>query len=150
MTDWVLDRTYSFRGQAVRYRVIGEGPPMVFAHGTPFSSYVWHRIAPYLAEFHQVFVFDLLGYGQSEQREGQDVSLGVQNDLLSELLVHWRLDRPDVVAHDLGGTTALRRPFLDRGEVHSLTLIDSVALAPLGIGVDRHLRAHQGALPELS
>ena len=149
MTDWVLDRTYSFRGQAVRYGVMGDGPPMVLAHGTPFSSYVWHRIAPYLAEFHQVFVFDLLGYGQSEQRDGQDVSLGVQNDLLSELLVHWRLDRPDVVAHDFGGTTALRSHLLNRREFHSLTLIDPVALAPWGIGFDRHVRAHLAAFQDL-
>ena len=61
MTGWVLGRTYSFRGQAVRYAVLGEGSPIVLAHGTPFSSYVWHRIAPYLAERRQVFVFDLLG-----------------------------------------------------------------------------------------
>jgi pimeloyl-ACP methyl ester carboxylesterase len=149
MTDWVLEHGYAFRGQAVRYGAMGEGPPIVFAHGTPFSSYVWHRIAPYLAEFHQVFVFDLLGYGQSEQREGQDVSLGVQNELLAELLVHWRLDRPDVVAHDFGGTTALRCHLLNGREFHSLTLIDPVALAPWGIGFDRHVRAHQAAFQDL-
>ncbi len=96
-----------------------------------------------------MFVFDLLGYGQSEQRDGQDVSLGVQNEVLSELLVHWRLDRPDVVAHDFGGTTALRSHLLNRREFHSLTLIDPVALAPWGIGFDRHVRAHEGAFEGL-
>jgi pimeloyl-ACP methyl ester carboxylesterase len=145
----VLGQTYAFRGQAVRYDVMGEGPPIVFAHGTPFSSYVWHRIAPDLAQSSQVFVFDLLGYGQSEQREGQDVSLGVQNELLTELLVHWRLDRPDVVAHDFGGTTALRCHLLNGRAFHSLTLIDPVALAPWGIGFDRHVRAHQAAFLDL-
>jgi pimeloyl-ACP methyl ester carboxylesterase len=149
MTDWVLGQTYAFRGQAVRYHVMGEGPPIVFAHGTPFSSYVWHRIAPDLAKSQQVFVYDLLGYGQSEQREGQDVSLGVQNEVLTELLVHWRLDRPDVVAHDFGGTTALRCHLLNGREFHSLTLIDPVALAPWGIGFDRHVRAHEAAFRDL-
>ncbi len=149
MTDWVLGRSYSFRGQAVRYDVMGEGRPMVFLHGTPFSSYVWHRIAQDFAQSQQVFVFDLLGYGQSEQRDGQDVSLGVQNDLLAELLVHWRLDRPDVVAHDFGGTTALRSHLLNRREFHSLTLIDPVALAPWGIGFDRHVRSHEAAFQGL-
>lgn len=149
MAGWLLGRSYLFRGQVVRYEVFGDGPPMVLVHGTPFSSYVWHRIAPYLAEFHRVFVFDLLGYGQSEKREGQDVSLGIQNDLLAELLAEWQLDRPDVVAHDFGGTTALRAHLLNRRDYHSLTLIDPVALAPWGIGFDQHVRAHQAAFADL-
>ncbi len=56
-----------------------------------------------------MFLFDLLGYGQSEQRDQQDVSLGVQNELLAELLDHWRLERPEVVGHDFGGTTVSAR-----------------------------------------
>jgi pimeloyl-ACP methyl ester carboxylesterase len=130
--------------------VVGEGSPIVLAHGTPFSSYVWHRIAPYLAERRrQVFIFDLLGYGQSEKRDGQDVSLGVQNEVLTELLAHWRLERPDVVAHDFGGTTALRAHLLNRRDFHSLTLIDPVVLSPWGIGFDRHVRQHQAAFRDM-
>jgi pimeloyl-ACP methyl ester carboxylesterase len=149
MTGWLLGQSYSFQGQAVRYAVFGEGPPIVLVHGTPFSSYVWHRIAQYLAERRRVFVFDLLGYGQSEKREGQDVSLGVQNLLLAELLGHWQLDRPDVVAHDFGGTTALRAHLLNRCDFQSLVLIDPVALAPWGIGFDRHVRQHEAAFRDM-
>ena len=68
------------------YDVLGEGGPVVLVHGTPFSSYVWRGIARELARTRQVFVFDLLGYGQSEKRDGQDVSLGVQNELLASPL----------------------------------------------------------------
>ncbi len=58
------------------------GPsPLVFVHGTPFSSYVWHRIAPHFFATHRVHYFDLPGYGRSEQPDA-DVSLGVQNELL--------------------------------------------------------------------
>ena len=149
MTRWELGRKYSFRGQEVRYTVLGEGPPIVLIHGTPFSSYVWHRIAPYLAERRQVFVFDLLGYGQSEKREGQDVSLGVQNEVFTELLVHWRLERPDVVAHDFGGTTALRTHLLNRRDFNRLILIDPVVLSPWGIGFDRHVREHEAAFRDM-
>ena len=42
----VLDRSYRFRDQEVRYAVSGSGPPLVFVHGTPFSSHVWQRIIP--------------------------------------------------------------------------------------------------------
>ena len=150
MTRWILDETYDFRGQAVRYGVIGSGSPLVLVHGTPFSSYVWHRIAPYLAERHEVFYFDLLGYGESEMRDGQDVSLGVQNELLAELLTHWRLDRPDVVGHDFGGTTALRTHLLNGRDYRTLILIDPVALGPWGVGLDRAVRGHEGAFSSVS
>jgi pimeloyl-ACP methyl ester carboxylesterase len=108
-----LAHFFDFEGQSVRYGVIGAGKPMVLVHGTPFSSQVWRRIAPIVARFRQVFYFDLVGYGMSEQRAGQDVSLGVQNRLLAALLKHWRLVKPDMVAHDFGGATALRATLLD-------------------------------------
>ena len=149
MAEWTLERSYTFRGQKVRYAVLGEGPAVVLVHGTPFSSYVWHRIAPRLAERRQVFVFDLLGYGQSEKRETQNVSLGVQNEVLTELLTHWRLDRPDIVAHDFGGTTALRSHLINHRAFRSLALIDPVVLSPWGIGFDRHVRQHETAFLEM-
>jgi len=145
MGDWQLEETYTFRGETVRYGSVGDGPPIVLVHGTPFSSYVWHRVAPHLADRHRVYYFDLLGYGRSSKRDGQDVSLGVQNVLLGELLDHWGLNRPDVVGHDFGGATALRTHLIDGRDFRSLTLIDPVALSPWGIGLDRHVRVHEGA-----
>lgn len=108
-----LTETFDFRGQQIRYGATGAGPPLVLVHGTPFSSVVWRRIAPYLAGHRRLHYFDLLGYGQSEKRTGQDVSLGVQNQVLAALLDHWQLDRPDVLAHDFGGATALRAHLLN-------------------------------------
>ena len=150
MTAWHLGESYDFRGQAVRYGVMGSGSPIVLVHGTPFSSYVWHRIAPYLAVRHKVHMFDLLGFGQSEMRDGQDVSLPVQDALLAELLVHWGLDRPDIVAHDIGGTTALRAHLLNGCEYRNLVLIDPVAVGPWCLGLDQTIRGHEGAFSHLS
>lgn len=147
--NWQLDRSYDFHGQAVRYTVRGEGPPLVFVHGTPFSSYVWRRITPHFCMTHRVYCYDLLGYGQSEQRDGQDVSLGVQNLLLAELLDHWQVERPDVVAHDFGGATALRTHLLGGRDFRSLTLIDPVALSPWGSPFVQHVRQHQAAFDGL-
>ena len=144
-----LDHAYRFRDQVVRYAVTGSGPALVLVHGTPFSSHVWHDVIPQLASAHRVYRFDLLGYGQSEMRADQDVSLGVQNLLLSELLAHWRLERPDVVAHDFGGATALRAHLLDGRDYRSLTLIDPVALSPWGSPFVQHVRGHEAAFRDL-
>jgi len=125
-------RVFDFRGQQVRYDVIGEGYPLVLLHGTPFSSVVWRRIAPWLAAHYKVYYFDLLGYGCSEKSEGQDVSLGIQHIVFASLLDYWGIQEPHVVAHDFGGTTALRTHLLNKYDYRSLTLIDPVAIGPSG------------------
>jgi pimeloyl-ACP methyl ester carboxylesterase len=141
----VPELTYMFRGQAVRYWVAGTGAPLVLVHGTPFCSHVWHRIAPHFVPSRTVYRFDLLGYGASDKREDQDVSLGVQNQVFGELLEHWELEAPDVVAHDFGGATALRAHLLNGRAYRSLTLIDPVALSPWGSPFVRHVREYEAA-----
>ena len=74
-----------------------------------------------------------------------DVSLGVQNALFAELLDHWGLSRPHVVAHDFGGATALRTHLLDGRDYASLTLIDPVAIRPWGSPFVAHVREHEAA-----
>lgn len=132
-------------GNAVRWGRIGNGPPLVAIHGTPFSSQVWRRIVPQLADRRTVYYFDLVGYGLSELREGQDVSLAVQNRVLAALLAEWGFARPDVLAHDFGGATALRAYYLDGVRYASLTIFDAVALAPWGSPFVRHVRSHEAA-----
>ena len=149
--SWDLPETFLFEDQAVRFGSLGRAdrPPLVLLHGTPFSSLVWRRIASHLIEHRQVFYFDLLGYGRSEMRSDQDVSLAVQGRLFAALLRHWHLPNPDVVAHDFGGCTALRAHLLHGCEYASLTLIDPVALAPWGSPFVRHVRVHEEAFAGL-
>jgi pimeloyl-ACP methyl ester carboxylesterase len=148
-SSWELPETFLFEGQQVRHGVLGSGEPLVLIHGTPFSSVVWRRIAPHLAVHRRVFYFDLLGYGRSEMRSGQDVSLATQSRLFTALLDHWRLAKPDVVAHDFGGCTALRTYLLDDRPYRSLALIDPVALSPWGSPFVRHVREHEAAFAGL-
>jgi pimeloyl-ACP methyl ester carboxylesterase len=145
--SWNLPETFTFESQAVRYGSLGEvdRPAIVLLHGTPFSSIVWRRIAPHLTGYRRVFYFDLLGYGRSEMRPNQDVSLAIQGRMFAGLLKHLGLSRPDVVAHDFGGCTALRACLLHGCEYRSLTLIDPVALAPWGSPFVRHVREHEAA-----
>lgn len=146
---WDLPHGFDYEGREIRYGVLGDGPPVVLLHGTPFSSFVWRRIAPYLAARRKVFYFDLLGYGRSAMTEGGNVSLGVQNRAFAALLDHWGVEGPDVVAHDFGGATALRAHLLGGIGYRSLTLIDPVAIAPWGSPFVRHVRRHEAAFAGL-
>ena len=143
--QWRLTKSFNFNGQSVAFETLGAGEPVVLIHGTPFSSYVWRSIARELAREYELFVFDLLGYGQSDKADGQDVSLGVQNAVLTALLRHWRLDRPKVIAHDFGGATALRAHLLDGCDYDRLLLFDPVAIRPWGSPFVQHVRKHETA-----
>lgn len=140
-----LSNTSVIDGNAIRWGKSGDGPPLVAIHGTPFSSQVWRRIVPHFMDRRTVYYFDLAGYGQSEMRAGQDVSLGVQNKILAALFDIWGVERPDVLAHDFGGATALRGYYLNGLRYSSLTIFDAVALAPWGSPFVQHVRKHEEA-----
>jgi pimeloyl-ACP methyl ester carboxylesterase len=144
-----LDHIHQHKGQRVAWGRMGQGEPIVLVHGTPFSSQVWRKIAPLLARGRSVYFYDLLGYGQSEMRAGQDVSLGIQNDLLADLIARWGLDRPEVLCHDFGGATVLRAYYLNGLRYRRLTVIDAVALAPWGSPFVRHVGKHEAAFAGL-
>ncbi len=140
-----LDHSYSFNQGEVRYGVIGDGPPLVLIHGTPWSSFTWHHLAPELAKTHRVYYYDLIGYGQSEKRDGQQVSLDVQSRLLTELLAHWRIDNPVIIAHDFGGAISLRSHLLDQQNYSKLVLMNVVAMAPWGSPFFAHVQKYEAA-----
>lgn len=143
----MLDLPYasSIEGNTVRWGKMGTGAPLVAIHGTPFSSQVWRRVIPHLTDRRTVYYFDLVGYGLSEMREGQDVSLAMQNNVMAALFEEWGIERPDVLAHDFGGATALRAYYLNGLRYASLTIFDAVALAPWGSPFVQHVRQHEAA-----
>lgn len=99
-------------------------------HGTPSRSAVWRHVVPRLAEGHRVFAFDLLGFGDSERRVDQDVSIAVHGRVLGELIDAWGLVDPAVMGHDIGGATALRAHLIEGVAFARIALIDAVVLSP--------------------
>jgi pimeloyl-ACP methyl ester carboxylesterase len=140
---------FAWRDGAVHWSREGDGPPVVLCHGTPWSSWLWEGITRALSPRWTVYRWDLLGYGRSEQREGQDVSLGAQGELFAALLEHWRLDAPTVIAHDYGGAVALRGHLLHGCRYAGLGLVDVVALAPWGSPFFRLVGEHTGVFTQL-
>lgn len=144
-TSWSLKQRFVYQDQSIAYDVLGDGDPIVLVHGTPFSSYVWRTTARELARGYKIYLYDLLGYGQSEKREGQDVSLGVQNDVFAALIDYWNLVQPNVIAHDFGGATVLRAHLINGCDYRRLLLFDAVAVRPWGSPFVQHVRHHEEA-----
>ncbi|QSB06538.1 alpha/beta fold hydrolase [Natronoglycomyces albus] len=107
-----LRHTFTWRGRHVRWNTYGQGPPVVFCHGTPWSSYLWHPFAVALSENYRVYEWDMPGYGQSSKQPDHDVGLDFQGELFAALLGEWNVDAPHVIAHDYGGAVSLRAHLL--------------------------------------
>jgi pimeloyl-ACP methyl ester carboxylesterase len=127
---WRLGERQGTSVGEVAYEVFGEGPPVVLVHGTPTRSYLWRNIVPALAEHRSVYVYDLLGYGESEKGEGQDVSIAAQARLLKELVEAWGLEEPAIAGHDIGGGIVLRAQLLEGVRFSRIAILDAVVLGP--------------------
>jgi len=151
VSEWQLTRTFRSTSGDVRWDSLGQPgqDPVVLLHGTPFSSYVWRAVARSLALRHQVFVWDMPGYGASEKYAGQDVSLAAQGKVFTEFLAHWGLEEPLVVAHDFGGAVSLRAHLLHGARYRALALVDPVALAPWGSPFFRLVGEHSEVFEQL-
>jgi pimeloyl-ACP methyl ester carboxylesterase len=146
---WSLDETFQTADGTMRWRSCGSGDPIVLVHGTPYSSFLWRDIAPALALTRKVFVFDLLGFGQSEQRPGQDLSIAAHARRFARLLEHWGLARPSVIAHDVGGAVTLRTLLLEGATFRDLTLFDAVSGGGWERGLFRLILEHAEVFAQL-
>ncbi len=140
--SWILNETVYTSAGNVAAGSAGNGPPLVLAHGWPWSSYSWHRVIPGLANNYRVHWYDMPGYGQSDKRAEQRTSLDIQGQVFSEMIEHWKLDHPIVIAHDFGGATTLRAHLLHNCEFSHYVLMNVVAMRPWGSTFFDHVGSH--------
>lgn len=146
---WTLSETFETGAGSVAAGRVGEGPDLVLAHGWPWSSFSWHHIIPDLAENYLVHWYDMPGYGHSRKSADQETSLDVQGRVFAEVLQHWNLKRPRVVAHNFGGAATLRAHLLHGCDFERYALMNVVAMRPWGSEFFDHVRRHVDAFTGL-
>ncbi len=149
MPMWSLDETVDSSVGPLAAGHAGDGPDLVLAHGWPWSSYSWHRVIPALATRFRVHWYDMPGFGRSTLTPLQPPSLGLQGRVFAEMLEHWGLSAPLVVAHDFGGATTLRAHLLHGADYAGLVLMNVVAMRPWGSEFFDHVARHPDAFSAL-
>lgn len=139
---WKLDQRIRVSGGEVAARVFGQGPPVVLVHGTPASSFLWRKVVPLLSREHAVYVWDLLGFGDSRLAAGVEPSIARQARTLAELVEHWGLNAPSLVGHDIGGGIVTRVHVVERVPVRRLALLDAAVLGPWNTPFTEHQQRH--------
>ncbi|KAG8526306.1 uncharacterized protein KY384_000299 [Bacidia gigantensis] len=160
----------------IRYTRLGpsDGIPVIFIHGTPWSSRLWAPFALALSHTgHSVYLFDNPGYGESPAPEAsaeyditKDGGLWMQTEVFAALFAEWgfpiagggkqeqgsggtRGKKPHVIAHDNAGLCALRANIEHGCEYASLLLVDVVAVGPWGLDFFKLVNTNQGVLEAL-
>ncbi len=116
-------------GATVHYQEFGDSaaPTLLLIHGYTASTYVWHTVAPMLADkgFHIIAV-DLLGFGFSEKPAWFDYSIASQARMIVRLMNVLGIGQATLVGSSYGGavsaTVALDYP----ERVEKLVLVDAV------------------------
>ena len=112
-------------GLRLRYRVTGEGRPLLFLHGIGQSLEDWNEQHDRLSSSHRVVSLDLPGFAYSE-RPSSPVTLQQLAGVLPAFLDALNItDAVEVVGNSLGGAVAMSFAATHPGRVSSLVLVDS-------------------------
>ena len=111
----------------VFWREVGQGPILVFLHGSWNDSSQWLPIIEHLSQDYHCFALDLLGFGESEKPK-LHYSIQLEVDCLVEYLEALHLPQVYLIGHSLGGWIAASYALNDLSKVGGLVL-----LAPEGV-----------------
>lgn len=119
---------FNHQGCDIAFRRCGNGPAILCLHGYPQTHFMWHKIAPALAEDFTVILPDLRGYGDSGKPETDaqhsPYSKCVMAADMAALMAYCGCEHYDVIGHDRGGRVAHRLARDYRSAVTSLSVLD--------------------------
>jgi len=105
----------------------GAGEPVVFVHGFPASSHMWHGVIGEMPEGHRLVVLDQLGFGRSDRPDGSALTVAAHAERLRGLLDELRIENACLVGHGMGGAVVQAVALNWPERVTRLGLVNSVA-----------------------
>jgi pimeloyl-ACP methyl ester carboxylesterase len=119
----------SVDGIRIHFQEFGDAskPPIILIHGYTASLYVWHKVAPLLADegFH-VVALDLVGFGYTSKPRWFEYTIGAQARIVSRFMQRLGIGRATVVGSSYGGAVAITLALDYSASVEKLVLIDAV------------------------
>jgi pimeloyl-ACP methyl ester carboxylesterase len=122
-------------GLRIRYADTGasEKPVLLLTSPWPESIYAFAPMWLTLGENARLFAVDLPGFGASERRD-EMMAPRAMGEFLSRLITEAELDRPHIVAPDVGCAAALFAAATHADQVSSVIVGEGGAAVPLDLG----------------
>jgi pimeloyl-ACP methyl ester carboxylesterase len=105
-------------------------PPILFVHGGSAHARWWDFVAPSFTDRHHVLALDQRGHGESPWTEQWTYGTRQYVTDLVALIEGWGLEAPILVAHSMGGHTAMAYAVEHSRSLSGLVIIDSPAAYP--------------------
>lgn len=121
-------RFVSVHGARMAYVEQGEGPPVVFLHGNPTSSYLWRRVIPEVAGEGRCLAPDLIGMGDSAKVGGDYRFVDHRRYLDGFLEEVGADDGVTLVVHDWGGALGFDWANRHRDAVRALVYMETIVM----------------------
>jgi pimeloyl-ACP methyl ester carboxylesterase len=115
-------------GTDVTYRVEGEGPDLVLAHGLGGLFHSWTAFMPLLTRTHRVFEIGFPEFDSETTHARGGNSVDDWADDLARVFDHAKLDRAAIIGNSLGGQVATTFASRDTSRVPALVLLGSSGL----------------------
>jgi haloalkane dehalogenase len=115
----VLDSTMA-------YVDAGQGPPVVFLHGNPTSSYLWRNVIPHVTAVGRCLAPDLIGMGDSGPASGGSYRFVDHARYLDAWFDALGLRDVTLVVHDWGSALGFWWAFRHQSRVRGLAYLEAI------------------------
>ncbi|MCP5373873.1 MAG: haloalkane dehalogenase [Hyphomicrobiales bacterium] len=120
-------------GLRMAYVEVGSGPPIVFQHGNPTSSYLWRNVMPHCDGLGRLIACDLVGMGDSDKLPNagpHSYTYAQHRDYLFELWSRLGLDDGNVVLvlHDWGSALGFDWAHRNPDKVQGIAYMEAVVM----------------------
>lgn len=124
----IVTCTVKIEGRLVRYKVVGEGDPIILVHGLSASSLWWTRNVPDLASHYRLYLVDLPGFGSMSHPRNHFML-----DQAAAWLLKWMqalgLQKAHFIGHSMGGYICLWIAAYHPEVVSHLVLVSPAVIA---------------------
>lgn len=114
----------SVNGLYVEIKGNSNSIPIVFIHGFPFDSWMWHKQTTALAKHYKCVTYDIRGLGKSYVGDGQYTMEAYVDDLYS-VIDDLNLNKPVICGLSMGGYIALRALEKDEKKFSAAIFMDT-------------------------
>lgn len=129
---WLDTTLYPFQHQYIQlsagqmhYIDEGEGPVILFVHGTPTWSFLYRDFVTALSKSYRCIAIDHIGFGLSEKPNNFDGTPASHANNLAEFICQLQLDNITLVVHDFGGPIGLGAALEHHDRIQQIVLLNT-------------------------